>query len=229
MRQSRLSISAAIVSTSLCFVSWVSGTAAQQPSRNAATATELRDAERDVPPLAEVLELKPGMSVADVGAGLGAMSIVMSRWLNPSGRMYATEIAETSLAALRAMKTREKLENLVVVEGAERATNLPNGCCDGIFLSNVYHHVTHPADFNRSLAASLRPGGRLAIIDFAPRPGSELPQGVPNNRGGHGVPPSVVEQELSAAGLVHVNTIARWPPKVERPEAFLVLFRRPQS
>jgi predicted methyltransferase len=238
MRQSRLSISAAIVSVSFCFVSWVGhGAAAEQSAGQGAatsstprspTSTELKDAERDVPSLAELLELKPGMSVADVGAAVGAMSIVMSRWLGPSGRMYATDISESSLTALRAAKTREKLENLVVVEGAERATNLPDACCDGIFLRNVYHHITQPADFNRSLAASLRPGGRLAIIDFTGRTGSELPEGVPKNRGGHGVPASVVEQELSAAGLVHVST-TRWPLKVERADAFLVLFRRPQS
>jgi SAM-dependent methyltransferase len=228
MRQSRPSISAAVVSASLCVLFWASGTAAQQPARNAATATELEEAERDVPPLAELLELKPGMSAADIGAGFGATSIVMSRWLGPSGRMYATDISESSLTALRAAKTREKLENLVVIEGAERATNLPDGCCDGILIRNVYHHITQPADFNRSLAASLRPGGRLAIIDFAPRSGSALPQGVPNNRGGHGVPSSIVEQELSAAGLVHVST-TRWPLKVERADAFLVLFHRPAS
>jgi ubiquinone/menaquinone biosynthesis C-methylase UbiE len=198
---------------------------AQSASERTATASELTQAEKDVPQLAEVLELSTGMTVADIGAGHGAMSIVMSRWLGPSGRLYATDISDSALKALRDAKTREQLENLVVVESGERATNLPDACCDGIFIRNVYHHITQPADFTRSLAASLRPGGRLAVLDFNPDKGSTLPNGVPKNRGGHGITPDVVEEELRAAGLVHVKTTAPWPATSKA--SFLVLFRRP--
>jgi predicted methyltransferase len=223
MRASRVLISSA----ALCVLAWT-GSVIAATAQRAASESDRKEASREVPLLVDVLELKPGMSVADIGAGAGALSLAMSRWLSPSGRMYATEVSSASLEALRAAKTREGLENLVVIEGAAGATNLPDACCDGIFIRNVYHHITQPAEFNRSMAASLRPGGRLAVIDFAPRASSELPQGVPTNRGGHGVPPSVVEQEVSAAGLVLVKTM-RWPPKAERQDGFLVLFRRPES
>ena len=63
----------------------------------------------------------------------------------------------------------------------------------------------------RSLAASLKPGGRLAIIDFPPREKSEVPSGVRANRGGHGVPPEVVQAEVGAA-LKHMRTIPAWVP-----------------
>ena len=55
-----------------------------------------------------------------------------------------------------------------MLEGAAAATNLPPACCDAIFMRDVYHHITEPEAFNKSLAASLKPGGRLAVIDFPP-------------------------------------------------------------
>jgi predicted methyltransferase len=195
-------------------------------AQRAPTSDELRDAEHDVPHLAAVLDLKPGMTVADVGAGMGAMTIVMARWLGPTGRLFASDVAETALTALRDTKAREHLETVTVVPGAAGATNLPDGCCDAIWLRDVYHHVTEPADFNRSLLASLRPGGRLAIIDFRPESGSQAPKGLPADRTGHGITPSIVEREVRAAGFVHVRTIDAWPPESTRHHFFLVLFRR---
>jgi SAM-dependent methyltransferase len=74
---------------------------------------------------------------------------------------------------------KEGLTNVTVIEGAEAATNLPDACCDAIFLRNVYHHITAVDAFNRSLVASLKPGGRLAIIDLEDRSGGQIPKGVP--------------------------------------------------
>ena len=196
-------------------------------AQRVASPAELKQAEHDVPLLTEILELKPGMTVADVGAGFGQMTIVLSRWIGPKGRIYATDLGAPQLTALREAVTREHLENVVVLESAERATNLPDACCDAIFLRDVYHHVTQPEPFDRSLAASLKPGGRLAVIDFPPTSGSKLPGGVPENRGGHGVPPAVVVSELSAQGLTHVKTIPVWPPDTDPSRFFLVLFRKP--
>jgi len=199
--------------------------AASQDPRTASPA-EIRQAEADVPRLVEVLELEPGMTVADVGAGFGAMSMVLARWLGPSGRVYATDIAPAQLSVLREMTAREHLDNVTVIEGSDRSANLPDACCDAIFMRDVYHHFTHPGDINRSLSAALGPGGRLAIIDFEPKPGSKLPEGVASNRGGHGIPPAIVVQEVNASGLTYVKTIAQWPPDSNPGEYFLVLFRR---
>jgi hypothetical protein len=78
----------------------------------------------------------------------------------------------------------------------------------------------------RSLAAALKPGGRLAIIDFPPRQNSDVPAGVPANRGGHGVPPEVVQREVGAT-LTHVRTIDKWAPDGQPAALYLVLFRKP--
>ncbi len=189
-----------------------------------ASPREMSDAERDVPLLAEVLELEPGMTVADVGAGMGAMSIVFAKRLGPSGRVLSTDLGATQLKALRDAVDRERLTNMSVIEGAPSSTNLPDACCDAIFMRDVYHHITDPGAFNRSLLAALKPGGRLSIIDFEPRKGSKVPEGVNPNRGGHGVTPAIVQQELTAAGLTFDRTIANWPPG--STDFFLVLFRK---
>jgi ubiquinone/menaquinone biosynthesis C-methylase UbiE len=194
---------------------------ARQPEA-AQIAQERRQAELDAPWLVEVLELTPGMAVADVGSGFGAMTVVLGHWIG-SGRVFATDITESALRQTREYVKTEGLTNVTVLEGAEAATNLPDACCDAIFLRNVYHHITGVDAFNRSLVASLKPGGRLAIIDFEDRSGGRIPKGVPANRGGHGVPPAIVVDELTAAGLTHVRTAENWP--AGQP-TFLALFRR---
>lgn len=188
-------------------------------------AQERRQAESDLPHLIEALELKPGMTVADVGSGGGAVTVVLGKW-NTSGRVFATDITERGLRLTREYAKKEGLTNVTVIEGAAGATNLPDACCDAIFMRDVYHHITQVEPFNKSLLASLKPGGRLAIIDFRPDKGSKLFPGVPANREGHGVPIAVVEAELPAAGFTHVKTVEKWPPDDKNP-LFLVLFRKP--
>jgi SAM-dependent methyltransferase len=194
---------------------------AQQPDA-AQIAQERRQAELDAPTLVEVLELKPGMTVADVGCGFGAMTVVLGHWIG-SGRVFATDITEHALRQTREYVKKEGLTNVTLIEGAEAATNLPDACCDAIFLRNVYHHITAVDPFNRSLVASLKPGGRLAIIDLEDRSGGQIPKGVPANRGGHGVPPGIVVDELEAAGLTHIRTAEKWAPG---EPTFLALFRK---
>ncbi len=210
----------AITSSCLLFLCNLS---AQQ---TALTEGQLKAAEIEVPQLVELLELKPGMTIGDVGAGFGAWTMRFSRWIGPSGRVYATDIGAPQLAALRDTVKREQLNNVTVVEGATASTNLPAGCCDAILVRDAYHHFTQPDEMIRSLAASLKPGGRLAIIDFPPREKSEVPSGVRANRGGHGVPPEVVQAEVGAA-LKHVRTIPAWAPSSQPASLYLVLFRKP--
>lgn len=189
------------------------------------TDAQIKTAEAEVPQLVTLLELKPGMTVADVGAGFGAWTTRFSSWIGPNGRVYATDVGAPQLTALRETVQRERLANVTVIEGVAASTNLPALCCDAILVRDAYHHFTQPADMVRSLAAALKPGGRLAVIDFPPRPSSEVPAGVPANRGGHGVPPEVIEEEIGAA-LRHVRTIAKWAPDSQPASLFLVLFRK---
>jgi precorrin-6B methylase 2 len=200
--------------------------AAPTAQQTGLTDAQIKSAEIEVPRLVELLELKPGTTVADVGAGFGAWTMRLAREVGPSGRVYATDLGAAQLAALRDATSRERLTNVTVIEGAVDATNLPASCCDAILIRDAYHHFTQPEAMIMNLAASLKPGGRLAVIDFPPRPKTEVPSGVPANRGGHGVPPEVVEGELRAV-LTHVRTMSDWSPASQPASLFLVLFRKP--
>jgi len=190
------------------------------------TDGQLEAAAIEVPQLVDLLELKPGLTIADVGAGFGAWTMAFSRVIGPAGRVYATDIGDAQLAALRDTIQREGLTNVTVLEGAVSATNLPALCCDAILVRDAYHHFTEPEGMVQSLAASLKPGGRLAVIDFPPRSNSSVPSGVLANRGGHGVPPEVVQREVGAA-LTAARTIPNWAPGSQPASLYLVLFRKP--
>jgi cyclopropane fatty-acyl-phospholipid synthase-like methyltransferase len=193
--------------------------------QTALTSEQLKSAEIEVPRLVQVLALEPGMTVADVGAGFGAWTMAFSRWLGPSGRVYASDIGAAQLTALRDSVKRERLNNVTVVEAGVNTTNLPPLCCDAILVRDAYHHFTSPDDIVKGLAASLKSGGRLAVIDFPPRPNSDVPAGVRANRRGHGVPPEIVQQEVGAV-LTHVRTVPDWSPESQPASLFLLLFRK---
>jgi len=165
----------------------------------------------EVKRLASLMEWKPGSIAADIGAGDGSFTFAAVEHLGAAGKVYATEIDVQKLSELRANVTKRKLQNVVVVESKEADTNLPTGCCDSIFLRHVYHHLTKPVEFDATLVRSLKPGGRLAIIDFPPRSGLDPVEGVPANRGGHGIPQKIVIEELTAAGLQVEKVVTDWP------------------
>lgn len=161
--------------------------------------------------LARLMGWEPGATVADIGAGDGKYSFAAAKQVGAAGKVYATEIDAKKLEQLRGEVAKRKLQNVVVVDSKEADTNLPTGCCEAIFLRRVYHHLTKPAEFDANLVRSLKPGGRLAIIDFPPRAGLDPVEGVPSNRGGHGIPQKIVIEELTAAGLQMEKVVNDWP------------------
>jgi ubiquinone/menaquinone biosynthesis C-methylase UbiE len=177
------------------------------------------DATEEIKRLAELMGWKAGTVAADIGAGDGKYTFAAVEWVGASGKVFATEIDAKKLAELREEVAKRKLGNVIVEESKEAETNLPAGCCDAIFLRRVYHHLIKPAEFDASLVRSLKPGGRLAIIDFAPRAGLEPVEGVPSNRGGHGIPQKIAIEELSAAGLQVEKIVNDWPE-----DSYCVLF-----
>ena len=169
------------------------------------------DTAHEIQRLAALMQWKPGSIVADIGAGDGHYSFAAAERVGAAGKVYATEIDTKKLEELRAEVAKRKLQNVIVVESKEADTNLPSACCDAIFLRRVYHHLTKPGEFDAGLARSLKPGGRLAIIDFAPRSGLDPVEGVPSNRGGHGIPQKIMIEELTAAGLQVEKIENDWP------------------
>src|SRR5437899_3116337 len=168
-------------------------------------------AAEEVKRLAELMGWKAGTIEADMWAGDGKYTFAAVERVGAAGKVYATEIDAKKLAELKEEIARRKLGNVIVVESKEADTNLPAACCDAIFLRHVYHHLTKPAEFDANLVRSLKPGGRLAIIDFPARGSQEPVEGVPSNRGGHGVPQRIVIEELTAAGLQVKKVVNDWP------------------
>jgi ubiquinone/menaquinone biosynthesis C-methylase UbiE len=182
-------------------------------------------AESEIDHLVQILQLKPGSSVADVGAGSGELSIAIAKRVEPYGKVYSTEINRQLLDKIRSSAEKARTQNVIIVVGKEYNTGLPPNCCDAIFLREVYHHLTNPIAIDHSLYQAMRPGARLAIIDFEPIRGQPAPSGVPANRQGHGVPKTIVAEELTRAGLELVKTTG-WPIS-SIIEHYCMLFRKP--
>lgn len=169
------------------------------------------DAADEIKRLAALMDWRPGNVVADIGAGDGSYAFAAAQIVGPGGKVFATEIDKEKLASLRSEVTKRHLSNVNIVESKDADTSLPAQCCDAIFLRRVYHHLTKPTEFDAALLRSLKPGGKLAIIDFPPRAGLEAVEGIPANRGGHGIPQKVLIDELSAAGFQQVKVVNDWP------------------
>jgi ubiquinone/menaquinone biosynthesis C-methylase UbiE len=174
--------------------------------------------------LGQIMGWKAGQTIGDVGAGKGEIGIAAAGVVGKTGRVYVTELDEEKRKALEGEVKSRGLANIVVLQAAEKQTNLPNECCDGIVLRRVYHHLTAPVEMDASLLRSLKPGGELAIIDFAPRKWlseSDPVKGVPANRGGHGIPKNILIEELTNAGFKVDKVFDDWP------DGYCVVFRKP--
>ena len=160
----------------------------------------------------EVLALKAGARVGDIGAGVGNIATRIAERVGPAGCVYAAEIDEGRLRKLKFRKEKQGLANVEVVTSVANDCNLPSDSCDAIFVRGAYHHFTDPVEMNRSLRRALRPGGTLAVMDFPPRLLLKpwTPKGIPGNRGGHGIPRFLLEEELDAAGFEPVRAFADW-------------------
>src|SRR5262245_6595653 len=102
----------------------------------------------EMPRLRQIMLLKPGITVADVGAGKGQLTRALAGTVGPGGHVFSTEIDPDRLKALRAMLAEANLGNVTVVEAKSSDSGLPAGCCDAIVLRRVYHHLTDPAETN---------------------------------------------------------------------------------
>jgi SAM-dependent methyltransferase len=176
--------------------------------------------------LSTLLDWHAGSFVAEIGGGNGKLTLAAARHVGPSGKVYSTEIDATALAHLTELGQSEG--NITAVRAAEADTNLPSLCCDSIFMRLVYHHLTKPAEIDESLFRSLKPGGKLAVIDEDPRDGTSIPEGVPKNRGGHGVPQKILITELTAAGFEMEGVYNEWPSRDEFHQIYCIIFRKPR-
>ncbi len=139
------------------------------------------------------LALTPAMTVADVGAGTGYFTVRLARAV-PQGEVIATDIEPDMVRYLGDRAKREQLANIrPVLAGADDPKLAPNSV-DRILVVDVWHHVGDRVAYARGLAAALRPGGKLAIVDFT----QEATHGPPKH---HRLAPEAIVRDLQAAGL----------------------------
>jgi len=144
----------------------------------------------------EALALGPGQSVADIGAGTGYFSVRLAR-SSASPAVYAVDIEPSMVAYLKARAAKEGLKNLTAVQAAAGSANLPSPV-DTILIVDTYHHIPSRVAYFTALKSSLKPGGRIAVIDFR----KDAPSGPPVE---FRFTPEQISKELADAGYALVQ------------------------
>ena len=156
-----------------------------------------RDAWQKPEEVLDALHLSRTAKVADLGAGTGYFSARIAKRVS-EGKLFAVDLEPDMLRYLRERAQREHLDVLVPVLASAKSPNLPEPV-DLVLIVDTYHHIDNRVAYFAKLRASLRPNGRLAIVDFK----ADAPDGPPPE---HRISPEKVTEELTAAGYSLVAT-----------------------
>ncbi len=169
-----------------------------------------RDGNGEAERVMDRLGIKPGVRVADIGAGNGYYTVRLARRLGPSATVYAEDVQPDYLKGLEARLKRDQIGGVKVVLGAPRDPKLPAGSIDVAILSHMYHEIENPYEFLYRLRPALAPNARIGIID-----NDRLTQD-------HGTPPALLRCELAAVGYRQVDFLSFAPA-----EGYLAIFVPP--
>ncbi|HLQ77596.1 MAG TPA: methyltransferase domain-containing protein [Terriglobia bacterium] len=114
----------------------------------------------------DAIGIRPGMIVADIGAGTGYMSLRIARRVGSTGKVYASDIQLEMLRRLRQNAVKAKLQNIETVLGSEVDPKLPAGQMDLVLLVDVYHEFSQPQKMLRKIHETLKPNGRLVLLEY---------------------------------------------------------------
>jgi ubiquinone/menaquinone biosynthesis C-methylase UbiE len=168
--------------------------------------------------IVEACKLKPGMVVADVGAGTGLFTRLLAREVGPTGQVYAVDIAPKFLEHVQKTCRAAGLRNVTPVLCNPDSVDLPPDSVDLAFVCDTYHHFEFPQRTLESLHRAIKPGGRLVVVDFVRIPGKSSAWVLGHVRAGQ----EVVEKEIAAAGFEKTGEV-----KELLKENYLVVFTRP--
>jgi ubiquinone/menaquinone biosynthesis C-methylase UbiE len=129
-----------------------------------------RDQTQQPGKLVREMSIEPGMTVADIGTGIGYMLPFLSRAVGPNGRVLAEDIFEDFLAAARQRAQNLKLTNIDFVKGSETDPNLPEGKVERVLALDVYHHFDYPDKMLAAIHKALKPDGKLIVVEYYKRP-----------------------------------------------------------
>ena len=167
----------------------------------------------------QILDIRPGMSVADVGAGTGFYSRLFAEATGPTGKVFAVDIAAKFLEHIDQKAREEQVVNITTVLCSDKSASLPPDSVDRVFICDTYHHFEYPESTLRSLLRAIKPGGQLVVIDFERIPGVSSEWTLGHVRAGK----SVFRQEIEAAGFKFLEEV-----KLEQlKDNYLLRFERP--
>lgn len=161
--------------------------------------------------------LKPGMAMADIGAGTGLFTLHFAQAVGADGKVFAVEIAKNFLEHIKARASKASASNVQTILCTERSVELPEASIDLAFICDVYHHFEFPSASLATLHKALKPGGTLVLIDFKRIPGETSDFIMGHVRAGQ----EVFEAEVIAAGFEKVDEV-----KDLLKENYFVKFRR---
>jgi SAM-dependent methyltransferase len=172
-----------------------------------------RDQRLQIERVMDLLGLKPGKSVADIGAGSGWFSVRAARRIAPSGTVYAEDINPEAITYIRQRAAHENLPNIHVIEGTPDNPKLMPRSIDAVLMLKVYHEVANPLELLRNLRPALRPDARIGVID---RNGTGTD---------HGLNAPVVIREMDQAGF---RLSGRYDfTKADGQDYFLIFTQKP--
>lgn len=120
--------------------------------------------------IVQALDLKPGMSIADVGAGTGLFSKLFSPAVGSSGKVYAEDISVVFISNIERIAKEQGLHNIIGIVGTDKDAKLPTNSLDRVFVCDTYHHFEYPQTMLASIRISLKPDGQLVVVDFIKDP-----------------------------------------------------------
>ncbi|MEA1830613.1 class I SAM-dependent methyltransferase [Methylobacterium durans] len=147
-----------------------------------------REKADEVGQVARLMGIALGQVVADIGAGSGYYTLRLSPRVGPQGRVLAEDVTPRYLADLQKRVRKAGLHNVTVVRGEPHDPRLKPASVDAAVLVHMYHEISQPYGLLHNLAAAMRPGGRVGIVDA---------DDIPSR---HGTPPALLRCELAAAG-----------------------------
>jgi len=163
-----------------------------------------REKEENTSLLLKNLAVKPGMLIADIGAGSGYHSALLSKMVG-SGKVFAVDVEPEMIAYLNKRIKQEKLSRIVPVLSTEQKLPLPENTIDMMLLVDVYHEFSYPYEMTLSMRAALKPGGKLVLVEFRSED-----QNVPI-KSIHKMSEAQAIKELKAAGFTFDKNIDNLP------------------
>ena len=129
-----------------------------------------RDAFEKPRDVVRAMGLQKGMTVADVGTGIGYMLPFLSRAVGADGRVIAEDIFDDFLASAKQRASNQNLANVTFVKGTETDPGLSEGSADEVLALDVYHHFDYPEKMLAGIYKALKPGGKLVVVEYYKRP-----------------------------------------------------------